>query len=150
MATAEPTYSERLRSALERDGWSQLRLVRELAARTGNAVDSERSAVRGYLRGNMPRPERARMIAEITGLPDLAKVEDPRRSTAARLDDHLESLAVLLGDILGNQKSIFRTQKKGVAELEALHDEVRALREALESLEQVVRNGSTQTHSGQA
>ena len=87
------TYAARLRHALDRDGWSQLRLVKALAERTGNAVDSERSAVRGYLQGNLPRPARAKLIAEITEDPALAQVEDPRRSGAARIEDHLEQLA---------------------------------------------------------
>lgn len=97
---ASDTYAARLRKALDREGWSQLRLVRELAKRTGNAADSERSAVRGYLKGNTPRPDRARMIAEITGLPDLAVVEDPRRSASARLDDRLESIEAMLRHVI--------------------------------------------------
>ena len=92
MAADPPTYAARLRIALERDGWSQLRLVRGLADRTGNAVDSERSAVRGYLKGNLPRPERAQLIAEITGVPELGVVDDPRRSATARFEEHLARL----------------------------------------------------------
>lgn len=106
MAAEPTTYAARLRKALDREGWSQLRLVRALAERTGNAVDSERSAVRGYLRGATPRPDRARMIAEITGDPELGHVDDPRRSAASRLEDHLEALAVEVTRLLESQADI--------------------------------------------
>lgn len=61
------TYADKLKVALECDDWSQAKLVKELAARTGNAPESERSALRGYLRGSVPRPDRAELIAEIMG-----------------------------------------------------------------------------------
>ena len=92
MAAEEDTYAARLRKALERDGWSQGRLAKELAAATGNARESERSAVQGYLRGSHPSSKRAKLIAQITGVGELAFV-NARRSAAARLEDRLEALA---------------------------------------------------------
>lgn len=94
----DDSYANRLRAAIERDGWSQARLIRELAARTGNAAESERSAVRGYLAGAQPRPERAALIAEITAVPELATVE--RRSATARLEGRLEELAANDAELL--------------------------------------------------
>jgi hypothetical protein len=109
----ENTYTDKLREALDREGWSQGRLVRELAARTGNAVQSERSAVRGYLDGAKPRPERAALIAEIVGVPDLAEVE--HRSAAARLEARLEELGTNDAAILASLQEL----REAVVELRA-------------------------------
>lgn len=139
---AAGTYADNLREALAREGWSQLRLVKELAARTGNAVESERSSVRGYLKGALPRPERARMIAEILQYPDLAAVQNPRNSAIARVDAHLEALAANDVEILANQELLLRGQ-------EALLDELQSIRATLDSLLAASRTPTTQSGGGQ-
>lgn len=135
MAAEDPTYAARLREALERDGWSQARLVRDLAAETGNAPESERSAVRGYLRGAIPRPERAKLIAAVTGVPELGEAEHPRLSGSARLERHLELLSAQLRANqeagLANQQSALETQQELLAELRSLRAAVESLREEL-------------------
>lgn len=122
---AEPAkYGDRLRAALESKDWSQARLVKALAKKTGNAPESERSAVRGYLRDSVPRPERAALIAEVMGVPELALVEHPRESGTARLERRLEELAE-------NQARLLDNQRKGVASLTA---QLRAVQRTLQSL----------------
>lgn len=97
-------YQERLRAALEARDWSQLELVRRLAARTGNAVESERSSVRGYLNGSRPSPPRARLLAEILEDPGLAQAGGSRQSRAERIDGRLARLEEEVGELLAGQR----------------------------------------------
>lgn len=131
MASERSPYAEKLRVALDCDGWSLNKLARELAARTGNAVETERSAIRGYLKNSTPRPERAQLIADIMEMPELAVVENQsgRARVEARLEEGLERAA----EILDNQKDALATQKQILAQLKVLAEGQQALRESLES-----------------
>src|SRR5690242_19852994 len=94
-------YRDRLQAALERREWTQGDLVRALADRTGNQLESERSTVKGYLRGTArPAADRARLLAEILGDPGLVRVEGGRQSAAARLEARLAEVEAELAALL--------------------------------------------------
>ena len=126
----ESGYAAKLRVAVECDGWSINKLAKELAAMTGNSVETERSAIRGYLKDATPRPARARMIAEIMGVPELGVAENPRRSGVARLEDRLAAIAEANDELLAGQQKALLRQDDLLAEL-------REIRAVLET----VRNG---------
>lgn len=129
----ESDYAGKLRLALECEDWSINKLARELAGRTGNAVGTERSAIRGYLKEAKPQPWRAELIADIMGMPELASVENARQSGSARLERRLEEGLDRAVAILEGQKTALATQDAMLDRLQGIEDELRALRESLEA-----------------
>lgn len=116
-STPLASYAESLRASLEAKDWSQGRLIKELAARTGNNVESEKSAVRSYLKDARPNPERARILAELLENEDLAKVPGRRETTAAQIEAHLAGLEDRLDHAF---EAVYAGQRQIRADLEAI------------------------------
>lgn len=92
MAASKSDYAERLDAALKLSGLSARQLAKELAARTGNAVQDERSAIYRYKKTTEPTPERAALLADILDAPYLRTVTpiaEKRNERVRRLEDEV-------------------------------------------------------------
>jgi transcriptional regulator with XRE-family HTH domain len=86
----QASYADRLTAALEASDLSVREVAKRLSAKTGTAVEDERSAIYRYKRGEYePEPDRAVMLALILEEPALAMVTplgEKRRGRLAELE----------------------------------------------------------------
>lgn len=128
------SYAVRLKAAITRSGLSTRQVAKQLAERTGNPLDDERSAVYRYLKTQEPAPARARHFAEILDAPELADV----RPANARRSRRAEALEAEVAD-LGESVAVLLEASATLVELvEALGGEVP--KETLDALRRAVGN----------
>lgn len=110
---------------MDEHDWSQRGLAKALAERTGNLLASEISTVRSYLQpkdGARPKPERARLIAEIIGDESLAEVDGRRTARTAVIEHHLEGLSVAVAALHKGQQDALTAQEEILALLVELRE----------------------------
>lgn len=92
---AHGSYADRLKAAIDRGSISVREVARRLSEETGNPIDDERSAIYRYMKGPQPAADRAALLAEILGAPELEEITPLSEKRRGRLGELEAEVAAL-------------------------------------------------------